>query len=213
MRARGNSPNFYVIGFLCVVIFVVLVFILYKILSAVALNYAAKNRKKLLSVDEKLSKKIGKEANLINSFHETYNTAIEAYGFNRTIRCSSSVVSNASINPLKYALKYSNTSNSTKDLEVLEFIQGFCEKYSVFAADLEDMGYKVRDQLPLIYRIFVNKKRLPYVVCDIDDSLKDINIAPQIKFQYISPAGKSGRSYKIGIDSRMLSLMVSEISL
>ncbi|MBR5027361.1 HNH endonuclease [Candidatus Saccharibacteria bacterium] len=212
MRTRGNSPNIYVIGFVCVVIFIVLIFIIYKILSAVALNYAAKNRKKLLSADEKLSKKLIKEGDFIKKCYKTYSMAIEAYGLDKTIQCSSSVVSNASINQVKYAIKYSNIGGGTKDLEVLEFMKDYLHRYGVFLSGMGELGTMVRNQLPPIYRLFVSKKRLPYVVCDVDYLLSKMDVLPQLCFSYTSPAGRSGREYTIDIDEHMLSSLVSEIS-
>ena len=48
----------------------------------------------------------------------SYEMYINYLGFNATQNCSSSVVSGAERNPLKYVLKYSNLENDMNSLEM-----------------------------------------------------------------------------------------------
>ncbi|WP_294754867.1 hypothetical protein, partial [uncultured Ruminococcus sp.] len=60
--------------------------------------------------------------------------------------------------------------------------------------------------MPIIFRPFVNRKRIAYIVCGIDYGITKIK-CPKVHFLYVSPAGKSSREFTTAIDIEMLGLL------
>lgn len=74
---------------------------------------------------------------------------IDEMGLNQTYSCSSSIVSNAENNPIKYLFKYSNLGYDKEFLEKLEFCNDFLSNYYVFRENMKQISTKVNSQLPL----------------------------------------------------------------
>lgn len=209
-NTKSNSVNGYVI-ILGIVAFVVIVIIVCKIFSALAMRYAKKNKEKLLKSDLKFFKELEKEKNWVEKSLKTYNSGGELFGIDQNIRCSSSVVVNAENNPVKYAIKYTKLDSDTGSLIALDFFRMFLRRHASFVSKMDKASQKICEQLPGFYRVFINSKKLPYNLWDIDYTLaKEKEF--QLRFVYSSPAGRSGRRYSIKFDEKILSQIESEIS-
>ncbi len=214
-KMSGSDQQSLLLSFFGVILFLaacfVAVFVLRKILSILAMKYAVKNKEKLTAVDPKFFKNLAKKKKKIIDFYGTYETSLSVLGLDRTIRCSNSVVVNAENNPVKYVLKYSKINNDKLSLRILDFLKGFSQEYGDFLSDMNEAGQKMLTQLPWIFRSVIDKKRLPYVVCETDYSLlKDSYRC--LRFLYVSPAGRSSREYSVAMSSNMLSRLGSELS-
>lgn len=141
---------------------------------------------------------------------EKYEDYIEDLGLAQTYRCTSSVVSNASNNSIKYLIKYSNIDNSKEELEKLELCMNFLKLHSKFLKKMDDLKNEVKSQIPLFVKIFSLKKRIPYIVSNIEWNLHKVNIY-NFQFLYVSPAGKSSKSYTISITDEVLKKIQNEI--
>lgn len=139
-----------------------------------------------------------------------YEDYIEELGLTQTYRCTSSVVSNASNNEVKYLIKYSNIDNSEEELEKLELCMNFLKLHSKFLKKMDELNREIIHQLPLFVRIFVLKKRIPYIVSNIEWNLHKVNIYV-FQFLYVSPAGKSSKSYSISITDEILKKIQTEM--
>lgn len=141
---------------------------------------------------------------------EKYEDYIEELGLTQTYRCTSSVVNNASNNVIKYLIKYSNIDNSEEELEKLDFCINFLNLHSNFLKKMDDLTNEIFSQVPLFVNIFAIKRRVPYMVSDIEWNLNKVNIY-NFQFLYVSPAGKSSHSYTIPITNEILKKIQNEI--
>lgn len=140
----------------------------------------------------------------------TYFEYIDEMGLNQTYSCSSSIVSNAENNPIKYLFKYSNLGYDKESLEKLEFCNDFLSNYYVFRENMKQLSTKVNSQLPLWVYYFSNSENIPYIICDLDKELKKMQKSV-FHFSYVSPAGQSFRDYDIVITSDILKQLESEV--
>lgn len=171
----------------------------------------SKNNKKYFVLNKEICEKNKKKGKTILESYVSYHDYIEGFNLNRIIRCSNSVVANSSQAPVKYILKYSNIDNSLDDAEKLEFISRFLSDYDSFTEEMEKAGDKIKKKLPLFYRLFANKKKLPYIVCGLNYELVNIK-RPFLYFLYISPGGRSRNDNKIVLDVGVLEKLVQEVS-
>ncbi len=190
------------------VIFIIIIFNIFRVISK---NYISKNKDRILKTNSKFFAKFKKEAKLTAEGLDILKKLVSFYGLNRTIQCSSSVVLNASTNQVKYLMKYSNLSDDKEVLRHLEFMAVFIAEAAEFHADVEKARQLICDSLPRFYRCFAKKSSLPYVVCEIDDSLATIEL-PYLCFRYVSPAGRSMRSHTVTLDAGTIRELVSAIS-
>lgn len=132
-------------------------------------------------------------------------------GLNQTYDCSSSIVSNASNNIIKYLIKYSNIENSIHCLEQLDFCTNYMQSLAKFRKNMDKLYLQVKPQLPVFVRLFSTSDKVPYFICSSDFELSQIK-KPVFRFSYVSPAGKSSRTCKIKITTDIMRELQSEIS-
>lgn len=80
-----------------------------------------------------------------------------------------------------------------------------------FRNDMNKLYLQVKPQLPVFVRLFATGNKVPYLICNSDFKLTQIK-NPVFCFSYVSPAGKSRRSYEIQITTDIIKKLQSEIS-
>ena len=192
------------------IIIIVIVIIILLILRLVYLSYIKKHTKQIIAEDIKLFTKCRKNGKYIRDSNNTYYEYLDILKLNKVINCSSSVVKNASIDPVRYTIKYSNINCDYLDIEQLEFIKDYLNKLDMLISDMEEAKQVLRKKLPLYFKPLVRKKD-PYIICNLKYKIVKIN-RPYLLFSYTSPAGKTSRNYKARINQREISAIVSIIS-
>lgn len=175
-------------------------------------NYVKKNRTRLFEVSYPISRECMELSEQIALRYNKFNQYIDSLGLDQEYECSSSVVSNAKNNKEKYLIKYSKVNDTVDCMEKLDFCIDFLKILENFWVKMEQLSEDVRKKLPLIIRIFVSSKKIPFFVCDLGKSYGKLEY-PEFTFLYVSPAGKSSRELSIKVTSKMLSKVRSEISL
>lgn len=190
---------------------IILIIGFYYFLRHLFLVYLDKNKKNVFESTEPLSSQCKELGDIIENQQEYYKQYIKSLGLNRTHYCSSSVVSNASNNQIKYLIKYSNLENSMECLEKLEFCINFIKLHSEFSAKTKLLSSQILNKLPCITTIFVSQKKLPFLICDINWKLYKLVIY-SFQFFYSSPAGKSTMTYTIPISQNVMEHLQRELS-
>lgn len=139
-----------------------------------------------------------------------YEEYIEELGLNKIHKCANSVVSNASNNVIKYLIKYSNIDNSEDELEKIELCRYFLMLHSKFIKLMDELRDEIKHKLPLFVKIFAAKKRIPYIVANIEWKLHKVNIY-SFQFLYVSPAGRNTNSCSISITDEILKELQNEL--
>lgn len=207
-----KSDAFTPIWIACVVIGIVLIIWIMAICFRKFSDWRiAKNSKKYFQLNKEICGKTKKKGKAILESYAQYRDSIKYFNLNKVIRCSNSVVSNSSQNPIKYILKYSNINDSVEDMERLEFISKFLTDHASFTKEMDKTSNKIKRKLPLFYRIFADKRKLPYLVCELNYELTNIK-EPFLYFLYISPRGRSRNENKITIDINIIKALVYEVS-
>lgn len=170
----------------------------------------AKNNKKYFELNKETCEKNKKKGEAIFESYVQYRDFIKYFNLNRIIRCSNSVVSNSSQNPIKYLIKYSDINYSVEDMEKLEFILKYLTDYALFVEEMNKASNKMKKKLPLFYKLFVDRRKLPYLICGLNYELANIK-EPFLYFLYISPRGRSRNENKITIDIDVIKALVHEV--
>ena len=183
--------------------------ILLRICRKLAFNYIKKHKDELLQITPVANdcKKLGVELLRNKVCYESY---IRDLGFNTTLKCSSSVVSSAERNKLKYVLKYSNLENDINSLEKLDFLIEICCSLSELNNQMERLYVQIKNEIPLVIRLFTSQKTVPFIICDVDVAICKMR-EPRLRFLYVSPGGRSSRQCDIIIDTSLMSKLQSEI--
>ena len=180
------------------------------IFTCIAKSYIRRNKEKLFGANEPLtqvSKDLGYD--LCNKLPQ-YQDCIKKLGIDQRYECSSSIVSNASNNAVKYLIKYSNITNSKECLEDIDFCINYMELLNELCANMKKLQANMEMQLPVIIRLFTKKEKLPYTICSVNYEIAKIK-RPEFCFSYVSPAGRSGRSYTIKATLELLKNVRAEI--
>lgn len=180
------------------------------IFTCIAKSYIRRNKEKLFGANEPLtqvSKDLGYD--LCNKLPQ-YQDCIKKLGIDQRYECSSSIVSNASNNAVKYLIKYSNITNSKECLEDIDFCINYMELLNELCANMKKLQANMEMQLPVIIRLFTKKEKLPYTICSVNYEIAKIK-RPEFCFSYVSPAGRSGRSYTIKAMPELLKNVRAEI--
>ncbi len=180
------------------------------IFTCIAKSYIRRNKEKLFGENEPLtqvSKDLGYD--LCNKLPQ-YQDCIKKLGIDQRYECSSSIVSNASNNAVKYLIKYSNITNSKECLEDIDFCINYMELLNELCANMKKLQANMEMQLPVIIRLFTKKEKLPYTICSVNYEIAKIK-RPEFCFSYVSPAGRSGRSYTIKATPELLKNVWAEI--
>lgn len=173
------------------------------IFIAISNNYIKKNRDQLFNNSTPLSKQCKNLSIQLFEQESQYNSYINSMGLKQTYNCSSSVVSNAQNNTIKYLIKYSNLKNDIHCIEQLDFCINFLESLHIFRQGMKQLCTAIKSQLPIFVSIFASDDKIPFIVCDIDTEINRIK-RPTFYFSYVSPAGRSSRTFKIKITSSLL---------
>lgn len=194
-----------------IVLLAMLIFILKLLFTYIANRYVYKNREHLFNVNSQLAveiKELGHE--LMTNLH-TYQLYVDDLGIAQVYECSSSIVSNASNSAVKYLIKYSNLDNSEYCLERIDYCINYMQSLENLRLKIQSLQKGIHNILPVIIRIFVTKSKIPYTVCNISYELATIE-NPEFCFSYVSPAGRSERSYTIELTPSVLKSIESEIN-
>lgn len=145
-----------------------------------------------------------------NNFN-MFRDYIHEMGLNNNHRCSSSVVSNARNDVVKYILKYSNLNTDPFFVEQLDFCIKYLDNLYYFEYLKDELTKQIKRTLPLFIRLNATKDKLIYTVCEIDEDIVIIK-RPHFTFHYVSPAGKTSNRLSIEITAELLMSLQSEIS-
>ena len=206
----SKIAKMFLIIFAILAVFLISVVLFYT-LRMIADRKVSKNNKKYFDLNKAPCERNIKKAKKVLELLPQYENYVRELSLNEVIRCSNSVVSNSRSNPVKYLLKYSNIEKTMEDVEKLDLIFEFVTGYESFILSMADAGREIREKLPLFYRLFCNKKKLPYLICGLDYELANIK-KPFVAFLYVSPAGRSSNSNKIELDAYLIKQLISEIS-
>lgn len=187
------------------------ILILYYFLRRIFLAYIEKHKETLFEDTEPLSSQCKELGNKIENQKVYYDNYIKSLGLYKIHYCSSSVVSNASNNKIKYLLKYSDLENNMECLEKLEFCINFVKLHSEFTTKTKLLSSQILNKIPNISTLFISQKKLPFLICDINWKLHKLDVY-SFQFYYSSPAGKSTMTYTIPISQNVMELLQSEIS-
>lgn len=210
-QALNDSILFVVLVVIIVALVITLiVLIIQAICRSVADNYIDKKRKSLFNKTRPLSDKCVEAGNKLLNELRTYWAYIDELGLDQEYTCSSSVVSNASNNVVKYLIKYSDIGYDQDTLEKIDFCIRYLHLYEQMMDDMEILEDDISEYLPAHVRMFALKNKIPYKVCDISYKLAE-NVEPEFSFLYVSPAGRSERAFDINITPSLLSKVESEI--
>lgn len=188
-----------------------LVFLLGLLFTKIANGYVKKHKNCLFKANmETAQKNKALGLKLLNN-QSIYNKCVNRLGINRNYECSSSIVSNASNNIIKYLIKYSHIENTEDCLEYIDFCISYLKALKKFHTNMDCLQISVSKQLPMFIRVFATNEQIPYIICDISYELAEIE-NPKFCFSYISPAGRSERSCSIEITPTVLKKIQSEIS-
>ncbi len=173
--------------------------------------YVRLNRKILYEACSPLSNQcLGLWEDLTKNFGE-FNQLINDLRLCQSYQCSSSVFSGAVNNPLKYLMKYANFKDDINCVEKIDICIKFLTAREKFRSISHQLSEEIKNQLPFYIRIFVSKRKLPFVVCYIDDRFVEMKY-PVFRFLYISPAGRKVRKFDIEITAEILKQIQSQIS-
>ena len=189
----------------------ILVIALKFLLTHIANNYIVKNKLRLFNENKVLVQRVQDLDCKLAGGLSSYIEYVEFLGIDKKIICSSSVVANASANRVKYILKYSNIENSKTCLEQIDFCISYLKLVNDLHSAIEDLLSSIYSSLPPIVKKFATTSQIPYTICDISHEIAHIE-NPIFSFSYVSPAGKSRRSYNIEITPYILKDIRSEIS-
>lgn len=189
---------------------VTIIFLLKNISTAISNSYVNKNKERLFNDNMPLSQECKDLGSLLLE-KKIYFECIRELGLNQTYDCSSSVVSNASNNIIKYLIKYSDIENSIQCLEQLDFSANYMQLLAKFRKNMGELYLQAKPQLPVFVRLFATSDKVPYFICSSDFELTQIK-KPVFRFSYVSPAGKSSRTCKIKITTDIVRELQFEIS-
>lgn len=194
-----------------ILLLIALIFILKSFLTAISNSYIKKNKERLFNDNYTLAQRCKDLGSQLLEQITIYYEYIKSLGLNQTYLCSSSVVSNASNNSVKYLIKYSSIENSMYCLEQLDFCTNYMQSLIKLNIDMNELYMQVKPLLPLFIRLFATSSKVPYLICGVSYEITKVK-KPVFCFLYVSPAGKSRRSYKIEVTSDLMRSLQSEIS-
>lgn len=197
-----------IIIFLVIILFIIFILI---ICTAISNSYVKKNKERFFDNNKTLSQKCKDLSLLLLEQKTTYFEYIRELGLNQTYNCSSSVVSSASNNIVKYLIKYSNIETNIYCLQQLDFCANYMESLVEFRNNINKLYLQVKPQLPVFVRLFATSNKVPYLISSSNFELTKIK-KTVFCFLYVSPAGKSRRTCEINITTDIMKELQSEIS-
>lgn len=196
---------------LLIVTIVVVIFGLKLIFTAISDSYVKKNKEALFNDNSILAQRCKNSGLKLLEQTSIYLEYIKILGLNQTYNCSSSIVSNASNNIVKYLIKYSNVESNMYCLEQLDFCINYVQSLTKLYNDMNKLLMQVKPHLPVLVRLFATSSKVPYLICGVSFEITKVG-TPIFCFLYVSPAGRSERSCKIEITNDIMKSLQSEIS-
>ena len=196
--------------FILILAIAFIIFIIQAICKAIANNYVEKNKQDLFNKTRPLSDRCTSAGNKILSEMQTFWSYINQLGLDQEYNCSSSVVSNASNNTIKYLIKYTNIEHDEYSLQRIDYCIDWMQLYEQTTSDMRVLAKGINNELPLFVRMFTSTYKLSYTVCNVSYKMTKFS-APTFVFSYTSPACKSGRTLSIDITPNVLQGIKSEI--
>lgn len=201
-----------IIFFILLAIAIYLGILLLKIFFVyIANNYIIKNKTIFLEQNKPLAKHCKYLESTLFEQASEFNTYINNMGLNQVYDCSSSVLSNAEKNPVKFLIKYSNLNADIFFLEQLDFCKDYLMLIDEFHESNARLKEKVKSQLPSFIRHFASDDKIVPIICDMNMQIYTIK-HPVFCFSYVSPGGNSSRKYDIIITHALLKDVQSEIA-
>ena len=192
-------------------VLIVCIVVLKIVFAKLANQYIKNHKQQLFDENSPLTEKSKNLGQMLLTKLDTYNKYIKKLGLNQKYECSSSVVSNASKDKVKYLIKYSKIDYTEECLERVDFCTTYVQSLKNLQKGMKDLQKNIKSSLPVYVRWFVAQDEMPYIVCDLDYKITKIH-NPVFYFSYVSPAGNSKRSCKIEITQKILKDIQSEIS-
>lgn len=147
---------------------------------------------------------------LINEYYD-FEQQIQYLGINNLYECSSSIVSNASRNPIKYLIKYSEIEKNVDSLDCLDYCLYYTKALESLTPDLNYTYLHIKSQLPWLVKLLAPVNYTVLEVCNVDKYVLEIKPAA-FEFFYESPASRTSRSFKVNITSDVLEDVISDVS-
>ena len=181
------------------------------IFTIISNSYIKKNKERLFNDNNILAQECRDLGLQLLDQISIYYEYIEQLGLNQTYSCSSSVVSSASNNIIKYLIKYSDIDYNKCCLEQLDFCANYMQSLEDLYNDMNELYIQEKSHLPIFIRLFATRNKVPYLICGISFWITKVE-NPVFCFSYVSPAGKSRRSCTIEITKDIISCIQSEVS-
>lgn len=173
--------------------------------------YIRKNAKKLFENSRPVSENFHDLGEvLINEYYD-FEQQIQYLGINNLYECSSSIVSNASRNPIKYLIKYSEIEKNVDSLDCLDYCLYYTKALESLIPDLNYTYLHIKSQLPWLVKLLAPVNYTVLEVCNVDKYVLEIKPAA-FEFFYESPASRTSRSFKVNITSDVLEDVISDVS-
>lgn len=176
-----------------------------------AKKYISKNASTLYEQNVSMLREFFDLGKRLSNNRQDYFRYIDCLGVDAIYNCSSSVVHNASQNPTKYVIKYSNIEKNQKCLEYADFCCKYISDIERLRPEVEKQYMQLEEQIPSWVRFFSSAEYIVFTICNVDMDLLKLE-APIFEFSYVSPAGQSGRNCCVRMTSKRMNEIVSEIS-
>ncbi len=198
------------IAIICVTV-LILIALIVKLLNILANNYIKKHNESLYSLTTTIAQNCEQKGQKLISDESLYDYHINKLGLNDTFDCSSSILSNAQNNNIKYLIKYSNIDYNFDCLEEICFCSDYSKTFEDFHIITSELTQEIKNNLPFFVSLFSSDEKIPFFICDIDKQLNKLT-TPIFRFSYVSPAGKSTRICDIEITHDILEKVKYEIN-
>lgn len=185
--------------------------VLFFLMRLVVKRYTIKHKADIYKLEPSLFLEFEQLSKQVTDGMELYDQFIEELGLNHTIECSSAIVSSATRDPSKYIVKYSDIEYDRDSLDKLDFIRAFLDNRQTFLAKSQKVRKLVVRWEPLLFKLFVSRKKIAYQLTGVDYKLTSIKES-YLHFLYESPAGNSSREYTAEIGQFLLKEITSDIS-
>lgn len=198
-----------IILILLIFLLITIPLLLFYILRRSAEAYLQENKDNLVDHESSAYKQCYRNAYRLSVGQKRFDNIIYYYDLDKTVMCSSSVVSGAERNRLKYLFKYSNIEQSGQCMSDLNYCCDYVAIIEEFQCDFKQILNRAKEQIPKRYKVFLNDKIIYSVVsskCAFDCSFSIMSL-PSVTFFYRSPQGRSTKTCKIEMTSYFLSVM------
>lgn len=183
---------------------ILVIYALRDIFTNMANGYIKRNKEMLFNSGGTLAIKCRDLGLNLEERISIYDKYVNELGLNQTIKCTNSIVSNASNDPIKFIIKYSNIEYNKYCLEQLDFCSAFMNDLGILHDDMDELYKYVRLKLPFFINLFASESEAPYFICGIDIDITSVK-NPVFCFLYMSPMGRSQNEYETEITPEIIS--------